>query len=197
MDIIWHGQSCFTIKGKKGSVVVNPYADEVKNEKLKGDLVLVTDIPESFEKPGKKLAPVDGEPKIFDVPGEYEVSEIPVIGMQVPGQKKTIFQIRMDDMSICHLGNIDQVLPAEMIEKIGDVDVLIVPVGGDGCLDAKKAHEVIEEIEPRMVIPMCYDDATEFLKKTGVTVEPKDVLSLANKGALPQDKMEYVVLNAK
>lgn len=197
MDIIWHGQSCFTIKGKKGSVVVNPYADEVKNEKLKGDLVLVTDIPESFEKPGKKLAPVDGEPKIFDVPGEYEVSEIPVIGMQVPGQKKTIFQIRMDDMSICHLGNIDQVLPAEMIEKIGDVDVLIVPVGGDGCLDAKKAHEVIEEIEPRMVIPMCYDDATEFLKKTGVTVEPKDVLSLANKGALPQDKMEYVVLNVK
>lgn len=205
---MWHGQSCFTIKGKKGVVVTNPYADDgIKNEKLKADIVLVTDMPPTFgeEKGAKKLVPVAGmnpdeKAKIFDVPGEYEVTEIPVTGTKVPGQKKTIYQFRIDDMSICHLGNIDQVIPDEMIEKIGDVDILMIPVGGNGCLDAKKAQAVIEEIEPRMVIPMSYDESegqlTAFLKNTGVTPEAKDTLSIV-KSNLPQDKIEYVVLNVK
>lgn len=205
---MWHGQSCFTIKGKKGIVVTNPYVDDgIKNEKLKADVVLVSDMPPVFgeEKGTKKLlsvapASADTTVKIFDVPGEYEVSEIPVTGIEVPEQKKTIFQFRVDDMSVCYLGNINQVIPAEMIEKIGDVDILMIPVGGSGCLDAKKAQSVIEEIEPRMVVPMCYDEnegqLTAFLKNTGVIPEAKDTLTMV-KANLPQDKIEYVVLNVK
>lgn len=199
MDIIWHGQSCFTIKGKKGTVVTNPFADDVKSEKLKGDIILVTDIPseKGGKKPTKKLTAVAGEPKIFDIPGEYEVTEIAVIGMPVPEDKKTVYLLRVDDMAICFLGNIDKPLPAEAIEKIGDVDVLMIPVGGIDCLDAKKAHELIESIEPRIVVPMSYEDLTMFMKNSGVTPEAKDIFSIANKGQLPQDKLEYVVLNVK
>ena len=208
MDIMWHGQSCFTIKGKKGIVVTNPYADDgIKNEKLKADLILVSDMAPVFgeEKGAKKLLPVagtdaDSKPKICDVPGEYEVSEIPVTGTQFPEQKKTIFQFRVDDMSICFLGNVDQAIPAEMIEKIGDIDILMIPDGGVGCLDAKKAQSVIEEIEPRMVVPMSYDEnegqLTAFLKNTGVTPEAKETFSMV-KANLPQDKIEYVVLNIR
>ncbi len=191
MDITWHGGSCFTIKGKKGTVVTNPYSQHIKNEKLKADVVLVTDM--GYD----KLLTVGGEPKMFDIPGEYEVSEIPVVGIQVPN-KKTIFQFRVDDINFCQLGTLDQPISADLIEKIGDVDVLLVPVGGDGTLDAKKAHDVIEEIEPRMVIPMEYDDLTAFAKISSIpSAEPKDSFSAPNRAALPQDKTEYVVLNAK
>lgn len=191
MDITWHGGSCFTIKGKKGTVVTNPYSKHIKNEKLKADVVLVTDM--GYD----KLLAVGGEPRIFDIPGEYEVSEIPVIGVQVPN-KKTIFQFRVDDINFCQLGTLDQPISADLIEKIGDVDVLLVPVGGDGTLDAKKAHDVIEEIEPRIVIPMEYDDLTAFAKISSIPAsDPKDSFSAPNRAALPQDKTEYVVLNAK
>ncbi|MFA7278343.1 MAG: MBL fold metallo-hydrolase [Candidatus Gracilibacteria bacterium] len=198
MDITWHGESCFTIKGKKGTVVTNPFASDVKNEKLKADVIIISEI--AGEKP-HKLAPIAGEPRTCDVPGEFEVSEVPVIGMQIVTdgvfEPKTVFQFRIDDISVCFLGKIDKPITAELIEKIGDVDVLMIPVGGNGTLDAKKAQSLIEEIEPRMVVPMCYDDITAFLKNTGVTPEVKDTFAIANKAALPQDKTEYVVLNVK
>ncbi len=219
MDITWHGHSCFTLKGKKATVVVDPFSDKgFSPEKLKGDIVLVSLVG------AEKLISVAGtssgaEPVIFDLPGEYEVKEVAMQGIQAWTQPKseeeksgekspktTIFIMNFEDFRICHLGSIGHTIPDEMIEKIGDVDILFVPVGGKDTLDAKKAHEVIEDIEPRIVIPMKYfvdeektpyDAVENILKLSGVNPERKDVFSIAKKADLPQEKTEYVVLNVK
>ncbi len=214
MDITWHGHSCFTIKGKKATIVVDPFSDKgFATEKLKADIVLVSLVGT------QKLLPVAGEPRTFDLPGEYEVKEVAMQGIQAWTQPKseeekkgekspktTIFLMNFEELRICHLGSIGHTIPDEMIEKIGDVDILFVPVGGNDTLDAKKAHEVIEDIEPRIVIPMKffaegektpYASVEALLKLSGSNPERKDVFSIANKAALPQEKTEYVVLNVK
>lgn len=194
--------------------MIDPFSDKgFTPEKLKADIVLVSLVGAT------KLAPVGGEPKMFDLPGEYEVKEVAMQGIQAWTQPKseeeksgeksaktTIFIMHFEDFRICHLGSIGHTIPDEMIEKIGDVDILFVPVGGKDTLDAKKAHEVIEDIEPRIVIPMKfyaegektpYDAVENILKLSGVNPERKDVYSIAKKADLPQEKTEYVVLNVK
>lgn len=228
MDILWHGHSCFTVKGKRGTAIIDPLANTgFKPERLKADLVLVTDLA-AGEDLGKSLLPVSGEPKIFALPGEYEVSEIPVMGVQAwdkskgmeekdsaagkkdaAAKKIVMYQFMVDGIKVCHLGSLGHSLTSEMIERIGDTDVLIVPVGGKDCLDAKKAHEIIEAVEPRVVIPMlykvgdekgAYDGVENFLKISGISgaaCEPKEMFSVATRAQLPQDKTEYVVLAVK
>lgn len=214
MDITWHGHSCFTIKGKKATVVTDPYADTgFKFEKLKGDIILVSDME------GGKLVDVAGEaPIMLNLPGEFEVKEVSIQGIQAwtkpkskeeegeKAKKTVIYIFVVDDLKICHLGSIGHTIPDEMIEKIGDIDILLVPTGGKDCVDAKKAHEIIEDIEPRIVIPMNYmaegekmeyDAIENLLKLSGANPERKDIFSIAGKSALPQDKTEYVILNPR
>lgn len=213
MDITWHGHSCFTIKGKRATVITDPYANTgFKYDRLKGDMVLVSELQ------SEKLTEVDGTPVRVDLPGEYEVKGVSIQGIQAwtkPkseeaegdfAQKTVIYIFQVDDTKICHLGSIGHTLPDEMIEKIGDVDILLIPVGGKDCLDAKKAHEVIEDIEPRLVIPMnfavdsekvAYDGVEPLLKISGVNTEPKESFSLAGRAQLPQDKTDYVVLSPR
>jgi L-ascorbate metabolism protein UlaG (beta-lactamase superfamily) len=197
MDIIWHGHSCFTIKGKRATIVTDPYVGTgSKHEKFKGDMVLASELQ------SEKLAEVEGQPVKVDLPGEYEIRGVSIQGIQAP-KKTVIYTFLVDDVKICHMGQISDTLPDEMIEKIGDVDVLMIPVGGKGGdkngLEAKKAHEIIEDIEPRLVIPMGdeSDAVQSLLKISGVNPEPKDLLTIAGRTQLPQDKTEYVVLNAR
>ncbi|MGH2541660.1 MAG: MBL fold metallo-hydrolase, partial [Ardenticatenaceae bacterium] len=85
---------------------------------------------------------------------------------------------QFDDLSVCHLGNLGQILSQEEVEKLSEVDVLLVPVGGGGTLNAAQAAEVISLIEPYYIIPMHYKTDTyagnlesveKFLKEMGVT----------------------------
>lgn len=210
MDIIWHGRSCFTLKGKKVTIVTDPLAGTgFSVSKLKGDAVFISTMDDV------DVLPVEGAKATFNMPGEYEVSGVPAIGMQAwdksksqekegEAPKKTvIFTFKIDDIMVGHLGNIGHTLTDEMIEKIGDIDVLLVPIGGKGCIDAKKAHEIIEEIEPRVVIPMnykvngekiAYDGIEGFIKIAGTKPQELEQFSTQSKAQLPQDHTEYVVL---
>lgn len=200
MDITWYGHSCFTLKGKKATLVTDPYSDRgFTLEKLKGDIVL------TGEMEHKELASVAGDPVKVDVPGEFEIKEVAIQGIQMPGHT-TIYVMQMDEFRICHLGSLASSLAPDIIEKIGDVDILLIPCGGKNVVDAKKAHEIIEEIEPRIVIPMDfladgdttqYDGVENLLKISGVNPPRVDTFSIANKSQLPQEKTEYVVLNVK
>lgn len=200
MDITWNGETCFTIKGKHCTIVTDPYKNpDAKAPNLKADMVLLSH-------GAKDLLPVNGEPKTFDWPGEYEVKEASVVGLQAwdmaksketekeKGSIVTIFKVTIDGIRVCFLGNIGHKLTTEMVESLGDIDILLIPIGGDKSLDVKKAHEVIEQIEPRAVIPMLYDDIDPFLKEMGVKpveIEKFSISSLAN---LPEDRIEVFVL---
>ena len=151
--------------------------------KLRADLVTV-----SHEAPGHSAASsaVKGEPKVLNRPGEYEVKGVFITGIQTwsgggaKGEAKeenTVFVFEFGDLTVCHLGDLSKVLTQAQVESMPDVDVLMVPVGGGGALDADKAAEVISQLEPRIVIPMHYqtqfctlklDSLSKFLKEMGV-----------------------------
>jgi len=221
MDIIWHGHSSFTIKGSKVTMVTDPYNDHgIKLPKLSANVVLLSD--SMMDNEGSSVAPVEGEPFMADLPGEYEVGGALIDGFnashftkskeeemqnedKAAGGDIVVFSILMEGIRICHLSGLGHNLTGDLTEKIGDVDILLVPVGGNLVLDAKKAHNVIETIEPRIVIPMYYNTpgstldlagVDEFLKEMSkANAEPQDKLQIKGRSSLPDENMEIVILN--
>jgi L-ascorbate metabolism protein UlaG (beta-lactamase superfamily) len=99
-----------------------------------------------------------------------------------------VYLIELDDVRVCHLGDLGHALDADMLETIGKVDVLLVPVGGGKTLEAAGAAEVVRQVEPRIVIPMHFAlsavktelaPVERFLKEMGVTeAEPQPKLTV-------------------
>ncbi len=172
MEILWHGNTCFTVKGKTADVVIDP----TNGLKLKGDLVL-SGLSDGSE--------VTGSVTTFDWPGEYECKDIPVVAM---GNDELIFCFEVEGVRFCHARALSAKLDSEMINAIGDVDILMVEHG-------PKANELTESIEPRVVIPMGDDDMSSFLKNVGMeNVENMDKFVVKSRSDLPEDKQLYIVL---
>ncbi|PIQ78455.1 hypothetical protein COV82_00675 [Candidatus Peregrinibacteria bacterium CG11_big_fil_rev_8_21_14_0_20_46_8] len=208
MDIQWHGRSCVSIKGKSGTVIVDPYDQKKAGFKLpkslKPEVVLSNE-----DDPELDAAQFGKETHIFDWPGEYEACGILIQAIQAydrplekdeAGNKQStkansimIYSLMVDGLRVCHLGNIGHKLTPEMLEQIGEVDVLLVPIGG--ILGPEKAHEVIEQIEPRISIPIYFEDPTAFLKEVGAqNLEAQKVAKFQSRSTLPSDKMEVNLL---
>ena len=107
---------------------------------------------------------IGGEPKLVIRPGEYEISGVLIIGIATfhdadRGRKRgknTVYIMEVDEISVCHLGDLGHVLTAEQVEEIGNVDVLLLPVGGVSTINAPMAAEVVRQLEPKAVVPMHY-----------------------------------------
>ncbi|MBT3864830.1 hypothetical protein HOF67_02255 [Candidatus Peregrinibacteria bacterium] len=198
MDILWHGNSCFTCKGKNGSLVINP--DKSIKANLKADAILSSI--------GDDLAEVKDIKKTFDWPGEYEISGIPIAAISAwtrsrskeeeegqDGDRTTVFYFEIDNVKICHLGNIGHKLTTEMADEIGDVDVLLIPIGEDAALKGK-TEDLFDQIDPRVVIPYGTKFTDEELKKAlNAQFEPaEDKFTAATSSDLPDDKTRYVSL---
>jgi len=120
---------------------------------------------------------VGGEPKVVAGPGEYEISGVLIIGMATfhdrqEGRergKSTVYLMEVDEVAVCHLGDLGHVLTTEQVAEIEDVDVLLLPVGGVSTVNAPMAAEVVRQLEPKVVVPMHYK--TEALKRE---LEPVD-----------------------
>lgn len=198
MDIIWHGHSCFTLKSKDATIVTDPFDMGAKLPKLKADIVSLSGEAEPVE--------MEGNPKVLDWPGEFEACNTPIESLAVNGDG-AVFIFMMDGVKVCHLGYLSHELSDEVLDHIGDVDILLIPVGGDVVLDGKTAQKVVEAIEPRVVIPMLYSatesklklgGAEEFLKAVGKSeLAPKDKYTVSGRSALPEGTMEFVVLEPK
>ncbi|MBI5755171.1 MBL fold metallo-hydrolase [Candidatus Peregrinibacteria bacterium] len=212
MDIIWHGHACFSLKTKDTTIITDPYGGiGLKLPNLTADVVTVSHAHEDHS----NIKAISGNPKIFDWPGEYEVAGIPISGIEAfhyaesegpeaeQRGKIIIFTIEIEGIKVCHLGDLGHKLTSELIEAIGTVDVLLIPVGGTYSLDHKKAHQVIEQIDPRIVIPMHYKieglnldiaPVELFLKEVGkLNLVPMEKLRL-KKSDLPQENTDFVVL---
>lgn len=197
MDITWHGNTCYICREKGVAVVINP--DE-KAGKLKGDLVLSS--------LGEKTAQVEGATQVFDWPGEYEMKDIPIIGFQawkhskkneeekgIKADSTIIFRFEIGGIKVCHLGELGHTLTSDMVKEIGDVDVLMMAAGEGEKLDGKKSMEILEAIDPRVLIPMGSGDHKDLLKELGADqVQELEKFSVKSKSELPDDKRIYVVL---
>jgi L-ascorbate metabolism protein UlaG (beta-lactamase superfamily) len=147
----------------------------------------------------------------IDLPGEYEIKGAMITGVPArlhideAGYRGTVYSIVIDGVNVVVTGNISGKLDEDQIENLGQVDVLIVPVGGGGLtLDAEGAAAVIGQLEPGYVIPVHYDDGVtnypvpqagldKFLKEMGVSPEPESKLRVSSKET--PEEMQVVVLN--
>ena len=183
MDISWLGHSCFRIKGSHATVITDPYPPDLGYSLGKPTARIVT---VSHQHPGHSYVQgVGGEPKLVTGPGEYEISGVLIIGMatfhdQEEGKKRgknTVYLIEVDEVLVCHLGDLGHVLTSEQVEEIENVDVLLLPVGGVSTINASMAAEVVRRLEPKVVVPMHYqiealnrelETVDRFLKEMGV-----------------------------
>ena len=221
MEIKWFGQACFEIKGDKATLIIDPFDEKtgLAVPKLQGDVLAIT----NFTNGNNNLKAVSSDPFLITGSGEYEASGIFVNGIpafhndkklapaEAGDQKQnenTIYIIQIDGIKICHLGDLNNQLTNEQLDLIDGVDILMIPVGGVYTIDAKKAVKIVEDIEPRIVIPMYYQipnlkvakeglkDVKDFAKEMGIKeIKKKDSLKV-KKDKLPQDKTEAMILRA-
>lgn len=164
MDMTWLGHACFRMRGREGIVLTDPPDPKSGHAIPRTEAGLVT---MSHEHEGHaSLRSVAGEPVVLRGPGEYEVHEVLVTGVGtfhddekgVLRGRNTVFTIRLDDLVICHLGDLGHPLPASDLEKLGDIDIALVPISGpDVNLSAARAAEIVHQLEPKVVVPMSYD----------------------------------------
>jgi L-ascorbate metabolism protein UlaG (beta-lactamase superfamily) len=194
MEIKFYGKTCFEIKGQKATILINPNEE---TPDIKADIVLGS----TFE-PTKK---VEGA-RIFDWPGEYEVKEIPISGFPVFTKSKSeneetldakptiIFRFKIDDIKFCHLGYLGHNIKSDLTKELGDIDILMIQAGGPSNLSVSKADEIIDNIDPRILIPMG-EDMQDLLKARDLlTAERKEKFVLKNNKDLPEnDRLEIVL----
>lgn len=217
MKITFHGQSCFTIEHNGVRIITDPFDPDYTGLKLPVTIADFVTISHEHQDHNYR-AGIKGSPMIFDWPGEYESKDVVFQGITAhhfsmeDGEEDTgevtIFVFRFGDFSICHLGDLGHRMPTRLLEKIGEIDILLIPVGGNGTINAKKAEEVVSQIEPKVAIPMHYDlpglklskkldPVDNFLKEVGATgLTPLDVYE-PKKAELTLDKTTFVVLNPK
>ncbi len=182
-------------------IVTDPYTGlGTTLPKLKAHVVTLGDSHAAAMK--AEVAEVEGNPKLLDWPGEFEVAGVNIEAL--PHEQGNIFIFNIDGIKVCHLAGISSEPSDETLEHIGDVDVLLIPVGGETVMDAKTAQRLIEAIEPRVVIPMYFmsgeskmniQGPSEFLKVVGKSnLEPLDKFTVKGRAGLPEENMEFVLL---
>ena len=216
MQIVWKGQACFSIvitRGKQEQVkiLIDPFEDSIglKLPPQEADIVLVT----HGHSDHNNVKIVKGDPFIIDSPGEYEVKSVFVQGIttfhdDVQGKERglnTIYTITTEGIILCHMGDFGQKeLTPEEVDKIGNVHVLMIPVGGTYTIDGKEAGKIISQIEPKIIIPMHYAlpklkpnlaKVEEFLQVMGKKgLEPQGKLSLKAKDVAGETKEAEIVV---
>jgi L-ascorbate metabolism protein UlaG (beta-lactamase superfamily) len=211
MIITHYGGEFFKIQFGDATLAVNPISkdSELKPTRFGADVALV-----SLDNPdfngvdqigfGEKM------PFIISGPGEYEIKGIFIKGFlsksKYGGENRanTIYSISLENMNLCFLGALGTPdLPAEIKEALGDIDIVFLPIGGDGVLTAAEANKLATALEPRMIIPMHFDGVgdkkalTTFLKEAGAEdVKAADKLTIKKKD-LEGKEGDVVVLSSQ
>ena len=212
MDITWLGHSCFRVRGRDATVVTDP-CDKSTGYNISrptADIVTV-----SHDHPAhSNVSGVAGTPRVIRGPGEFEVAGVLIQGIQTfhdaakGGElgKNTAYVLELDDVLICHLGDLGHVPTSEQVEELSGVDILLVPVGGGSTIGASAAAETVSLLEPKLVIPMHYktpsakvdlEPLERFLKEIGApgALDEKQPKLSVTKSTLPHEikvqVMEY------
>ncbi len=207
MTINWYGQACFRLEAKGVSVLIDPFSKEIglRAPRLNDNIYIITH--EHFDH--NNLEGIAEDSFVIRGPGEYEKSGVYIEGIKsfhdnVEGKQRglnTMYVIRFDDLRICHLGDLGQSqLTDQQIEAIDEVDVLMIPIGGIYTIDGIQASKIINQIEPKIIIPMHYkvpglnidlESSQKFLKEIGLKPEEVETLKIAKK-TLPTEEIKLV-----
>lgn len=206
MEITLLGHDCFRLKGRDVTLITDPFASAEGSLRVAGDIVTV-----SHDHRGhNNMEAVEGSPRAVTGPGEYEIKGVLITGVGTfhdgdRGQRRgrnTVYLVQMDDLRLCHLGDLGHMLSTDQIDEIGTVDVLFVPTGGVHNLSAAQASEVISQLEPSIVVPMDWttpegqpNGALEkFCHEMGIKeIEMQPRLTVGAKSALPGETQVVVL----
>jgi len=213
MIISWIGHSCFKIQNKTATngvaLVTDPFDKKVglKPPAFEADIVTISH--DHFDHNNHKA--LRGKPYLINSAGEYDIKGVSIQGVESYHDKEKgkergvniIYRIEIDDISISHLGDLGHTLDNKQLDVLVGTDILLVPVGGHYTIDAKKAVEVVSQVEPRIVIPMHYKvpglkvdgivGVDKFIKELGIKPTEEEKLKISKK-ELPQEDMELVIL---
>ena len=200
MIIQWFGHSYFRIDSKNKIIAIDPYSKSttgLKPPRFKCDILLIT---QQQENHNNKSA-IMGDPLTLEGPGEIETKGIFIEG--IVQKSNTIYLIKSEGITLCHLGNLEKKnLKEELLEKVANVDILLVPIGGHDTINYEEAISLINQIEPKIIIPMHYalpnlkiklDSLDKFLKAISKKPEVLDKLVI-RKNNLPGET-KLITLN--
>ena len=214
MIISWLGHSTFKLQGKTQSdtvtVITDPFYPEktgLKLPRLEADIVTISHGHDDHN----NSEAIKGEPRIITGAGEYEIKGVFIEGVPSWHDDKKgaerggniMYRFEIEDLSVTHLGDLGTELDNKQLESLEGTDILLVPIGGIYTIDAQKAVAVINQIEPRIVIPMHYkipgltyelDSLEKFLKAIAIKPREEEKLKITKRD-LPQENMEVVVLS--
>jgi L-ascorbate metabolism protein UlaG (beta-lactamase superfamily) len=214
MKIKWYGHAAFLITSDQGAkIMIDPYepgafGGQLSYGKIKDQVDIVLTTHDHADHNYTKDLP--GTPQIVKGSGSKTAKGISMKGISTyhdPSQgsergANTIFTLKIDNIQLCHLGDLGHLLSDKELAEIGPVDILLIPVGGLFTIDPKEATRVAEQIKPKIVIPMHFKTAKcgfpiapveDFLKGKTNTKRPKASEATFDKATLPQ-QMEIVVL---
>ena len=169
MNIQYYGHACFKITTKPAgrgqeevTIFVDPFDKKIGLRPPQGgaDLVLVSHHHHDHD----NVAALKDDPYVIDIPGEYSVKGINIVGIKTCHRQKrrrgkgqrTIYILESEEMRLCHLGDLGHVLDEKQLELVNGIDILMIPVGGNYTIGAKEAVDIIKKMEPSVVIPMHY-----------------------------------------
>jgi len=209
VEIVWLGHSCFRIRGREATIVTDPCPASSGYSIGKPTADIVTVSHDHADHSYVKAVP--GSPTVLNGPGEYEIHGAFVTGIGTYHDSErgaergenVAFVVELEDIRVCHLGDLGHTPTAEQAEEMTGVDVLLIPIGGDGTIDGAKAAEVVSLLEARLVIPMHYkteatkdrlDPPDRFLKEMGIVaaMEPLAKLSVT-RSTLPHETQVMVL----
>ena len=195
MIITYFGAEFFKVQFGDITLAFNPISKEskLKPSRFGADIVLSSTQHPDFNGVDQ-VTHGEKKPFIISGPGEYEIDGVFIKGL--PSESKygdktlinTIYTVSLENMNICFLGAIDATeLKAETVEALDVIDVLFVPIGGEGVLEPSKAYKFAVSLEPKIIIPMHYGDIGTkdalkiFLKEAGENPKAEPKLTLKKK----------------
>jgi L-ascorbate metabolism protein UlaG (beta-lactamase superfamily) len=212
MDITWHGLGSFSIKGKpisgEVSIITDPFVggDGLRFPRTLSAAVVAQSQDSKDANNVEAISGLDKKaPFLVSHAGEYEVEGIFVTGIRAlkeSGEEHTIYRIQFEDITIAFLGSLDRKLNNTELDGLGNIDILILPVGGGDVMDTSMAQEVVNQVEPRLVLPSYASvagskrklaDADTFCKELACAREDLNKLKIT-KSSLPVDEIKVVVL---
>jgi len=198
MIITYHGADFFKVTFGDMVLAINPVSKDskIKSSRFGADIALVS-VNDTEHNGADAVSRTDKAPFVISGPGEYEVSGIFIKGFlskTADGKINTIYTVSMEGMNLGFLGNFgEEALPATAKEANEDIDILFVPIGGEGAMEAALADKIANQFEPKVIIPAHYielgkaDALKTFLKEAGaegvkavdkLTIKRKDIESM-------------------
>lgn len=217
MEISYLGHSSFKIKTKTATVIMDPFDPKMvglKYSGVEGEIVTVS----HAHKDHNATENVSGIKKIVEGSGEYEISGVSIIGYPsfhdnkkgVERGKNTIYVFEVEGLRIVHLGDLGHTLSDDLVNEIGAVDILMIPVGGVFTIGPKEAVELAGKIDPYFILPMHYKNSEmktqefsdlepveTFIKEMGITIENLPKLTIKQGDIIEDQSTKVIILERK